>query len=233
MGTGTKAPFTPLSVSLERHLGYPGPSPVDWPTVLPLPSRVVISFWIPGKPLAKKQAAVGVGKSGNTYRYSTKDAVERELHVRTAFCNHMQWYQRELIPYLPLVRGHAWVECLCLDVPPGHWYPGMRHAKAPDQDNLHKLVKDALGGRGSGRPSLVWGDDCVVDLGITRKGFWDCRVEDPHYPREPGTCATLWLDPPQRHPDFAPAGELVCSQCGKDEFRNEVGLMAHQRRCRG
>lgn len=213
-----RPPLTPLEVLLSRHLGY---EPVEWPEILPLPHSVQFSFWVAGKPMAKPRAIPMVSSGGKPFAMTTRDAVERELYVRDAFMN---WASNNqcLVPYLPVVEGHARIEVLALCVPAAkNWFPGKRHAKPPDGDNLLKMIKDSLGGRGSGRPSLVWRDDAVVDDSRIIKAYWDATVEDPRYPREPGTCVTIWLSPRQRDPNL-----WWCDYCTSG-FKTEAGLKIH------
>lgn len=224
-GRPSRKDAIPLQVVIDRFRGR-RPTRGSFDEVIqPLPGPLHLELWFPGDPIPKKQGQAAATKFGRAYIREDRDGHQHEEKIRAQFIDQIEHLYPHLIPYLPVVHGDVRVNVYSLLDPPGNWFPGRAHTKAPDYDDLAKAITDAHANRRRGWHPLLYWDDCVITFGISGKWFWDQECTLPHYPKEPGALMAVTLLPEPK-----PSGHLTCSGCGR-RFKNPWALTKHRQEC--
>lgn len=197
--------------------------------ILPFPQPFSLQFFVPGRPRAKARGISMVSKGGKPYTFSPPDQAKKEIYVRDCF---LEAVYRQFLPwakYLPACSGYSWMEIYSLMPPGDAWYSGLPHTAPPDNDNLIKLIKDALSGRAAGRPPLAFKDDAMVaGCHPAWKAYWNPELRNTEgYPESPGTLVVVHFELTPRNPKYMPTGQSVCPFCGKDEFVDPRSFKMH------
>lgn len=200
---------------------------------IPLSGTLNFQFWVPGRPQPKARHRVAA-RGGKAFAFNDPRNQTRESYIRE--CCLLALEKFPLKDHFPIpANGYAVRAAIYALYPPAaNWYPGLRYTKKPDWDNIGKLPWDALSGRDSGRPQLLFLDDQIIDSCPVHKAYWDPRDDHPWgpgYPKEPGTLICMEVQPQLRNPALAPAGLFVCLNCGRDDFTGEKQWKTHTRRC--
>lgn len=200
MAIPKKEDAIPLQVTLNLWHGFEahGGAPIK-----KLPQSVSTEFWIPGNPMAKRQGYPQVvGKSKPRAIIAPDKAnKKREMFIREEVMRQIELHYSYLIPYLPVVRGYAEVRVYALMAnPASNPRPkGTPHTDTPDDENIMKLVKDAVGCRQDYSViggSLIYWDDQAITNSKVWKEYIDITPGLPvSYPREPGVLFAVDLHP--------------------------------------
>ena len=237
----SKSKVVPLETLLDRLRGRIAGRAFSRKKVKQLAEPYSFEMWFPGQPVAKSQGWPKINyntKPPTAYIAPDKTNQTREDFIREQFLVRLETEHPDLIPYLPVVEGAIGIRAYFLMRPPETWYPGKQHVGDPDDENLLKILADALAGRqkGKGSGSYLHWDDCIKIGSLVVKEYWDPRPQmgrDNHYPREPGSHLAVTLLPLVRDPSWLPREEVTCESCGRHDFKSRGGFQRHAAKCKG
>lgn len=228
----------PFKTLLDRRRGRIAGREFSQTKVKPLTEPVSLSLWFPGEPRAKSQGFATINwktKPPRAYIAPDTNNQDHEDLLRDRFLDIMEEQYPHVIPYLPIVEGAFSLRAYFLMKPGENWWPGKQYTHSPDDENLVKIVADALCGRQTGRGSFLYHDDCMKIGTIVVKEYWSPEAAmNPHlpdYPMEPGSFIVVDLIPMVRHPDWLPREEGTCPVCGRHNFKARWAFQKHVRKC--
>ena len=239
MAKPTKAGVVPLETLLDRRRGRIAGRAWSRKKVKTLVEPYSFEMWFPGQPRPKRQGYPTINwktKPPTAYIAPDKTNQEHEDFLREMFLTKIEAEHQALVPYLPVIEGAIVIRAYFLMCPPQTWFPGQQHLHDPDDENLIKIVADALAGRqkGKGSGSFMHWDDCIKIGSLMLKEYWDPRPQlgyDNHYPKEPGTHIAVTLVPLVRDPSWLPREEVTCEACGRHDFKSRAGFQRHAKGC--
>lgn len=229
----------PLIITLGKRWGEL-PTNVEFEhTIWPVATPFRMEFFFPGEPKAKNQGFPAINwKTSPPSPYIAPDEVnkEHEEAVREQFLRELVDRYPQFIKVMPIVNGVVRIRIVALFTPSQRkHYPGRPHDKAPDDENIGKLYKDAVGGRQKDCPSLLYWDDCISVSTEVNKEYWDAQAayQDPNYPQQPGVVMVVQVTPRPRDPKWLPLEEAWCPRCYRSDFIQKRAYQKHVETCIG
>src|ERR1017187_10145337 len=99
--------------------------------ITPLPGRMSVDFFSPGRPRAKDRGVPKVTASGKAYTMVSSETTQKEIYIRECFLEAMHNHYLDRAQFLPILEGWAHLEIYSFMPPPNRWYPGLAHTGPP------------------------------------------------------------------------------------------------------
>ena len=232
-GKNARRNTTPLQVTLDKVKGRRATNTGYRESILPVTSPFCMEFWFRGTPRPKNQGYPQINwKVRKAYIAPDAANTAHENKIRGMFLEQIESKYAQHIPYLPIVEGVARVRIVALMPPTDSYYPGKEYLHGADDENLAKVVKDALAGRKLGKAPLLYWDDCLSKSTEVTKDYWRPEYSMvPNYPQEPGVLFVARIDPKVRNPELLSLEEGFCPTCYESKWGTKRGFQKHVETC--